>query len=75
MIVIAHRFSTIRRASAIFTLEKGQVVESGTHEQLIAAGLYAKLFELQFRQTEIWRGATVAQAQAQSAAGPESDAS
>jgi len=49
-IVIAHRFSTIRRANAIFVVEDGRIVESGTHEQLLrAGGLYAKLYELQFR--------------------------
>jgi len=49
-IVIAHRFSTIRRAHAIFVVDGGRVVESGTHEELLpAGGLYAKLYELQFR--------------------------
>jgi ATP-binding cassette subfamily B protein len=50
-IVIAHRFSTIRRANTIFVVENGRIVESGTHEQLLpSGGLYAKLYELQFRQ-------------------------
>jgi ATP-binding cassette subfamily B protein len=50
-IVIAHRFSTIRRANTIFVVEDGRIVESGTHEQLLpSGGLYAKLYELQFRQ-------------------------
>jgi len=50
-IVIAHRFSTIRRAHNIFVVEDGRIVESGTHEELLPArGLYAKLYELQFRQ-------------------------
>jgi ATP-binding cassette subfamily B protein len=48
-IVIAHRFSTIRRANAMYVIEDGRIVESGTHEQLLpAGGLYAKLYELQF---------------------------
>ena len=52
-IVIAHRFSTIRRANRIFVVEDGRIVESGTHDQLLpAGGLYAKLYELQFRQEE-----------------------
>jgi ATP-binding cassette, subfamily B, bacterial len=50
-IVIAHRFSTIRRANNIFVIEDGRIVESGTHQQLLpSGGLYAKLYELQFRQ-------------------------
>ncbi len=49
-IVIAHRFSTIRRASAILVVEGGRIVESGQHERLLSAGgLYAKLYDLQFR--------------------------
>ena len=53
-IVIAHRFSTIRRANTIFVVEDGRIVESGTHEQLLpSGGLYAKLYELQFRQEDI----------------------
>jgi subfamily B ATP-binding cassette protein MsbA len=49
-IVIAHRFSTIRRANQIVVVENGRIVENGKHEHLLAAdGLYAKLFELQFR--------------------------
>ncbi len=47
--VIAHRLSTIRHASKILVLDKGQLVESGTHKNLIAKkGLYAKLHALQF---------------------------
>jgi subfamily B ATP-binding cassette protein MsbA len=53
-IVIAHRFSTIRRANEIFVVEDGRIVESGTHEQLLpAGGLYAKLYELQFRREDL----------------------
>ena len=47
-IVIAHRLSTIRRAHATFVLEQGQVVERGTHEELIArGGVYASLWRVQ----------------------------
>ena len=47
-IVIAHRLSTIRNAHQIHVLEDGQVVESGTHDQLTAAaGLYAALWRVQ----------------------------
>jgi len=49
-IVIAHRFSTVRRASTILVVQDGRIVESGKHEQLLAAGgLYAQLYEVQFR--------------------------
>ncbi|MEB3212532.1 MAG: ABC transporter ATP-binding protein [Leptolyngbyaceae bacterium] len=48
-IVIAHRLSTIRNADQIAVLDKGQVVELGTHEELLAQGnYYAKLCEMQF---------------------------
>jgi ABC-type multidrug transport system fused ATPase/permease subunit len=51
--VIAHRFSTIRRANEIFVIEDGRIVESGTHQQLLpSGGLYSKLYELQFRQDD-----------------------
>jgi subfamily B ATP-binding cassette protein MsbA len=46
--VIAHRLSTVRRADAIVVLEQGLVVETGTHDELMArGGAYAKLYDLQ----------------------------
>jgi ATP-binding cassette, subfamily B, bacterial len=48
---IAHRLSTLRRASRLFVVEKGRLAESGTHRDLLAKpnGIYRKLYELQLQ--------------------------
>jgi len=52
-IVIAHRLSTVRNADVIFAIKGGEVVESGTHSELLAArGLYADLYNIQFHGSE-----------------------
>jgi ATP-binding cassette subfamily B protein len=48
-LVIAHRLATVQKANCIWVLDKGKLVEQGTHEELITkAGLYASLAALQF---------------------------
>jgi len=52
-IVIAHRLATVQRADVIFVLNKGVIVEHGTHTALLSAGgLYSHLYEIQFRKEE-----------------------
>jgi ATP-binding cassette subfamily B protein len=47
-VLISHRFSTVRMADRILVLSGGRIIESGSHEELVAAGgVYADLFELQ----------------------------
>ncbi|MGB8507894.1 MAG: ABC transporter ATP-binding protein [Pyrinomonadaceae bacterium] len=52
-LVIAHRLSTVRRADMIVVIERGRVVESGRHAELLAhGGAYQRLYELQFADEE-----------------------
>jgi len=52
-IVIAHRLSTIRRADLIVVMERGRIIERGTHAELLArGGQYQRLYELQFADEE-----------------------
>jgi ATP-binding cassette subfamily B protein len=53
-IIIAHRLSTIQRADRILVMHKGELRESGTHQQLLAQrGLYRRLYELQYKDQEL----------------------
>jgi len=53
VLVIAHRLTTVRHADEIVVLDAGQVVQRGTHDELLrTGGLYRHLHDLQFRQTE-----------------------
>ena len=52
-IVIAHRLSTVRRANAIVVMERGRIIETGTHNELLDVdGQYRRLYEMQFADEE-----------------------
>ena len=47
--IVAHRLSTIKEADLILVMNKGNIIEQGTHEELLAKnGFYAKLYNSQF---------------------------
>jgi subfamily B ATP-binding cassette protein MsbA len=51
--VIAHRLSTVKNADRIIVMDQGEIVESGTHESLLASnGLYQKYYEMQFAKIQ-----------------------
>jgi len=53
-IIIAHRLSTIQRADKIIVMHKGQVRETGTHQELLAQrGIYYKLYQLQYKEQDV----------------------
>ncbi|HYC33292.1 MAG TPA: ATP-binding cassette domain-containing protein, partial [Gemmatimonadales bacterium] len=52
-LIIAHRLSTVRRADRIVVIDRGRIVEQGTHAALLArGGVYARLYQRQFREDE-----------------------
>jgi ATP-binding cassette subfamily B multidrug efflux pump len=68
-IAIAHRLSTIQDMDKILVLHKGQLRESGTHQELLAErGIYFKLFELQYKSGATTRAESPAEADAPGAA-------
>ena len=57
VVVIAHRFSTVRRADRIVVLENGTTAEIGPHEELMKKlGTYRRLYELQFAEVDAEAG-------------------
>lgn len=53
-LIIAHRLSTVRNADKIIVLSQGEVVEEGTHSELmVKGGLYSQLYMMQFRDEEV----------------------
>ena len=53
MLFRSHRLSTVRRADRLVVLDRGRVVEEGAHDALLArGGLYARLYQRQFRDEE-----------------------
>jgi ATP-binding cassette subfamily B protein len=70
-LVIAHRLSTILAADQILVLDRGRLLEQGTHPELLArGGLYARLYEEQFK-TDDGRASAPAETRAGSEAGIE----
>ena len=53
-LLIAHRLSTVRRADRLVVMDRGRIVEEGTHGELLdVGGLYARLYQRQFREDDL----------------------
>ncbi len=51
MLIIAHRLSTVQRADRLLVIDRGRIVEEGTHGELLGVGgLYVRLYQRQFRE-------------------------
>ena len=54
-VIIAHRLSTVRIANRVAVIDKGEIVELGNHDELMAMdGLYANLYSMQFREQDLF---------------------
>jgi subfamily B ATP-binding cassette protein MsbA len=53
-LIIAHRLSTVRRANRLVVLDRGRIVEQGSHAELLdLGGLYSRLYQRQFRDDRV----------------------